>query len=163
MPAWVDALVVPFLLGLGGLITWIIRDRIEHRRSLEAGLTDQRRRTYADILEPYIKAFVKARTNDPATQADVEKLITSYEYRRAFFDLGLFGSDPVVRAYNALMQHIYKSGDLPPSERQQAGREMIRLWGQLLLRIRREGNPSTSLTEWEMLEGLIKDIEKLRG
>lgn len=160
VPNWIDALVIPFLLGLGALASWFIRSWVEHRRALEAQLANQRRQTYAEILDPYIKVFVKANMDDPETQAEIERVLTSYEYRRAFFDLGLFGSDDVVRSYNALMQYTFKHDG---SQQRDVAIEMLRLWGKLLLSIRREGNPGTKLTEWEMLEGMIKDIERIKG
>ena len=65
-----------------------------------------------------------------------------------------------MRAYNYLMQFIFKSeaaGGINPNE-------MTRLWGALLLAIRKSfGNKKTDLDEWDMLEGFIKDMDALRG
>lgn len=41
---------------------------------------------------------------------------------------------------------------------------MMRLWGKLLLEIRKSlGNENTELSELDMLRGFIKDIEKLEN
>jgi hypothetical protein len=88
----------------------------------------------------------------------VIKKITSYEYRKTAFDLNLFGSDEVVRAYNALMKHTYEA----EATGKQDPKEMMRLWGRLLLEIRRSlGNKKTKLNEFDMLRAMIKDIDNL--
>jgi hypothetical protein len=69
----------------------------------------------------------------------------------------LVGSDEVVSAHNELMQYAYRAeetGEKDPVE-------MLRLWGILLLKIRKSlGYKSTKLNEWDMLRGMIKDINK---
>ena len=68
-------------------------------------------------------------------------------------------SDEVVRAYNAMFQHIYKA-----DSKGQNPREMMRLWSNVLLAIRRSaGTPDTRLDEWDMLTATIKDNETLRN
>ena len=58
------------------------------------------------------------------------------------------------------MQYIYKAeADQNPDPK-----EMMRLWGKLLLEIRKSlGNENTKLSELDMLRGFIKDIEKLEN
>ena len=56
------------------------------------------------------------------------------------------------------MQHTYKR---EVAEKQDP-KEMMRLWGSLLLEIRKSlGNRKTKLDEWDMLRAMIKDIDKL--
>jgi len=83
--------------------------------------------------------------------------MTSYEYRKTAFNLNLFGSDEVVRAYNALMQHTYEA----ESAEKQDPTKMMSLWGTLLLEIRKSlGNEKTKLDKLDMLRGMIKDIDE---
>jgi len=158
---WIQILA-PTLFGtglfvLGGIITWIIRSRIEESRAIRIKLNEERRKNYSEILAPYIRIFADLKGEGPA-QAINE--IKSYDYRKTSFDLALFGSDNVVRAYNALLQYGYK-GEANENMEQRGGIYM-RLWGKLLLEIRKDvGNKDTKLNEFDMLRWLISDIEKL--
>jgi hypothetical protein len=151
---WLQLLGPPLLIVLGGIITWFIKSRIEELRAVEEKLQEERRNIYSQILAPYIQLFADLKDKGP-TQA--MKMIKSFDYKKTAFDLNLFGSDEVVRSYNNFMQYMYKhelSGI-------QDTKEMLRLWGELLLEIRKSlGNKKTKLTEFDMLKSMIKDIEK---
>ena len=158
---WIQILA-PTLFGtglfiLGGIITWIIRSKIEESRAIRVKLNEERRKTYSEILGPYIRIFTDFKGKGP-TQAIEE--IKSYDYRKTAFDLALFGSDNVVRAYNAFLQYGYK-GEANENMEQRVETYM-RLWGKLLLEIRKDvGNKKTCLNEFDMLRWLITDIDKL--
>jgi hypothetical protein len=140
---------------LGGIIVWFFRSKMEELRALEERLREERRKIYMQLLEPYIKIFA-----NPEGKGINEALrkFSSYEYRKTAFEFTLFGSDEVIQAYNNLMQHIYKSQE--PGH--QDTEETIRLWGKLLLEIRKSlGNKKTKLGEIDMFKGMIKDIEKI--
>lgn len=152
---WLQILGPSLLMILGGIITWFIKSRVEELRATEEKLRDQRRKIYLEILDPYIRLFAELKIKGSPVQA-VRK-ITSYEYRKTAFNLNLFGSDDVVRAYNALMQHTYEA----ESTGEQNPKEMMRLWGALLLEIRKSlGNKKTKLHDVDMLRGMIKDIDQ---
>ena len=121
----------PILMLLGGLVTWIIKSRVEELRAIEHKLREERRKIYVLILEPYIKLFADAKGRG---QQDALNRITSFEYRKTAFELGLFGSDEVVRAYNALMIHAYQRADSPD---QYEPKTLWTLFGRLLLEIRK--------------------------
>ena len=143
------------LVVLGGIVTWLLKARVEELRALEERLQEERRAIYREILEPYVRIF-----SDPKGHGKSQALrkITSFEYKKTAFDLNLFGSDDVVRAYNALMQHAYKTED----KEDQEPKEMLRLWGGLILAIRKNlGNKKTKLEEIDMLKGMIKDIDSV--
>jgi hypothetical protein len=151
---WVQIIVPSVLVIIGGIVGWLIRSRTEEYRAIRDKLREEQRKIYSDILEPYIELFtdIKGKGSIKATQK-----ITSYDYRKTAFELNLVGSDEVVSAYNTLMQHAYKAeetGDKDPVN-------ILRLWGYLLLEIRRSlGYKSTKLNEWDMLRGMIKDIDE---
>ena len=85
--------------------------------------------------------------------------MTSYEYRRAFFELSITGSDDVVRAVNNYMQFFYRSEDNKDSI---SGQDLLINWGGLILAIRRDlANKRTKLNERDMLKALIKDIDRI--
>jgi len=150
---WLQILGPSLLIVLGGLITWFIKSRIEELRATEERLREERRKIYAQILDPYIRLFADLKGQGPVQAI---KKVTSYNYRKTAFDLNLFGSDDVVRAYNTLMQHIYEA----ESTARQDTKEMMRLWGRLLLEIRKSlGNKKTKLNELDMLRAMIKDID----
>ena len=150
---WLQILGPSLLMALGGLITWFIKSRIEELRAIEEKLRDTRREVYGKILEPYIALFADIKGQG---QAKAAQKLASEEYRKAAFDLSLFGSDSVVRAYNALMSHVFEA----ERKGQQDSRELMGRWGGLLLEIRRSlGNKRTKLHEIEMLRGMVKDID----
>nr|CBH37181.1 conserved hypothetical protein [uncultured archaeon] len=152
---WLQILGPTLLMVLGGIITWFIKSRIEELRAIEEKLREERRNIYAQILDPYIRLFADIKGKGPD---EALKKITSYEYRKTAFDLNLFGSDEVIRAFNNLMKHTYEAeatGNQDPEE-------MMRLWGNLLLEIRKSlGNKKTKLNEFDMLRAMIKDMSKI--
>lgn len=152
---WLQVLGPSLLVIAGGIITWFLKSRVEELRAAQERLREERRKIYGQILDPYIHLFADLKGQGP-TQAI--KSITSYDYRKTAFELNLFGSDEVVRAYNALMEYTYKT----ESTKRQDPKEMMRLWGGLLLEIRKSlGNKKTKLHELDMLRAMIKDIDNL--
>ncbi len=155
---WLQILGPSLLIILGGVMTWFIKSRVEELRATEERLRDQRRKIYLEILDPYIRLFAELKSKDAPVQA--LRKMTSYDYRKTAFNLNLFGSDDVVRAYNALIQHTYEA----ESTGEQDPGKMMRLWGTLLLEIRKSlGNEKTKLDEVDMLRGMIKDIDEYLG
>ncbi len=150
---WILPLAPSLLLVLGGIVTWFLKARVEELRATEERLREERRKIYRQILDPYIHLFANSKS-----QTQAIKEVTSYNYRKAAFELNLFGSDEVVRAYNSLMQHTYHAESLGKED----PKEMMRLWGDLLLEIRKSvGNKKTKLKEFDMMRAMIKDIDRL--
>ena len=141
-----------------GILVWYLTSRIEAIRREREKLQDERRKIYMTILDPSIRIF--GGVNNPSETKKALSQITSYEYRRTFFELSIIGSDAVVRAVNRYMQFIYnqeKQGTLD-------GRELLVNWGGLILAFRRDlGNKGTKLDERDMLKALIKDINSSSG
>ena len=150
---WLQVLGPSLLMVLGGIITWFLKARVEELRATEERLREERRKIYGQILDPYIRLFADLKGQGPAQAL---KKIGSYEYRKTAFDLNLFGSDEVVRAYNNLWKNTYEA----ETTGKQDPKEMMRLWGSLLLEIRKSlGNKKTKLNEIDMLRAMIKDID----
>ena len=151
---WLQVLGPSLLVIAGGIITWFLKSRVEELRATEEKLREERRKIYSQLLDPYVGLFADLKKQD--TEALIKK-ITSYEYRKTAFDLNLFGSDEVVRAYNVLMQYSFQG----EAAMKQDPKELMRLWGSLLLAIRRSlGNKRTKLQELDMLRAMIRDIDK---
>jgi len=149
---WLQILGPSLLMVIGGIVTWFIKSRVEELRAIEEKLRDDRRKIYEKILDPYISLFSK---KDSQTIQEAIRKVSSYDYKKTAFNLFLFGSDEVVKSYNALMKHTWKTN----KDGEQNPREMIRLWGCLLLEIRKSlGNKKTNLEELDMLRGIIPDI-----
>ena len=152
---WLQSLGPTLLMVLGGIIAWFIKSYIEEFRAIEEKLRKERRNIYVQILDPYIRLFADIKVKGPN---EALKRITSYNYRKTAFELNLFGSDEVVRAYNNLMKHAYEA----ETTGIQDPKEMMRFWGKLLLEIRKSlGNKKTKLDEFDMLRAMVKDIDKL--
>ena len=159
-------ILVLFLAGVG----WRIRTQLERRHALEDRLREDRIQTYNDILEPFIILLTTeaAWATDPKqkgkdrTTVAAQKLL-SLEYRQKGFKLSLVGSDPVVKAYNDLMQFFYSHSGVAEGSKLDH-REMMALLGKFLLEIRRSmGNEATTLDNWGMLEWFMTDARKLRS
>ena len=167
--AAIGAIATPILVASLGLVGWKIRNRIERQFALEQALREDRVATYNEILEPFMimlmtdeawKADPKNKNKDKASLGTQKAL--SLDYRKCAFKLALIGSDGVVAAYNDLMQYFFSSGEREPSE--QSVREMMSIFGALLLEIRRSmGNDVTELDKWAMLEWFINDARAYRG
>jgi hypothetical protein len=153
---WLQILGPPLLMIIGGLITWIIQSKIGEFKLIKEKLQKERRNVYIEILEPYIKLFSDIKGKG---QLDAIQTIMSYDYRKKAFELNLFGSDEVIKAYNRMMIHAYsveKTDNKKP-------KEMISLWGEFLLEIRKSlGNKKTKLDKYDMLRAMIKDIDNYK-
>ena len=153
--AWLQVIAPPTLIIIGGIITWFIKSRVEELQAIEAKLQEDRRKIYLEILDPYIRIFAD-KGNNP--QQAIKK-ISSYEYRKTAFELNLFGSDEVVKAYNELMQHFFKFENM--EDRKPA--EMFKLYGKFLLEIRKSlGNKKTVLNEIDMFSSMITDLSSVK-
>jgi len=153
---WLQLFMTPALMGLGGLISWLIKSKTEELKAIEQKLRQERIQVYGKILEPYIQLFTDLSDNN---MRKAVKKILSYDYRKTAFELILLGNDEVVQAYNKLMQYTYSVED---QENKSPG-EMLKLWGDFLLEIRKSlGNKKTALSNLDMLEFMIKDINKYR-
>ena len=151
---WLQGFGPTLLMVLGGIIAWFIKSNSEEFHAIEEKLRKERRNIYVQILDPYIRLFADIKVKGPN---EALKRITSYNYRKTAFELNLFGSDEVVRAYNNLMKHAYEA----ETTGIQDPKEMMRLWGKLLLEIRKSlGNKKTKLDEFDMLRTTVKDIDK---
>jgi len=65
------------------------------------------------------------------------------------------GDDNVVKAWNELLQYMYKNPESSETK------SLLRLMGRVLLEIRRSlGNKNTQLDEMDMFRWYIKDLEE---
>lgn len=155
---WVKVLIIPSVMGIAGIFSWIIKSKIEELRAIEEKLREERRKIYSQLLDPFIHLFSDWRGGSAGE--NVEKCVTSYKYKKFLFNFNLISSDEVIRAYNELYRYGYKA----KSSGNQNLQDMPRLFGKVLLEIRKNlGNKRTKLNEIDMLEIMIKDIEKLKS
>jgi hypothetical protein len=159
---WLQYIAAPLLMLIGGAISWLMKCRLEELKAVKEKLREERRKTYLQILEPYILLFsdIKGKGQDLA-----HKKFISKEYRAVAFELNFFGSDEVVNAHNRLWKHIYENENveiIDANEKLKRSYDMMRLWGGLLLEIRKDlGNRKTKLKEKDMLHHMIKDIDHI--
>lgn len=92
----------------------------------------------------------------------VTSKMLSVDYRKVSFGLSLVGSDPVVKAYNELMQYFFNwKSESPATSEDVLG--MLERVGDLLLEIRRSmGNETTELDNFSMVEWFISDLGRIR-
>lgn len=153
---WIETVIPTILGGTLGFVVWYIQSKIEKIQREQEKLHNDRRKIYSEILDPYIKLLSKP-NNDSEIQRVIKQL-TSFEYKKKAFEFTLIGDDNVIKAFNDMMQHVYKS-DKEGSTMDTS--HLMKLWGDFLLEIRRSvNNPKTSLTNRDMLRGFITDIDK---
>ena len=156
----INLLVTPVVAAVVGFAVWYFQSRLEEIRREQERLHDDRRRVYAQVLDPFIRVFVGIK-NPKETQKALQQML-SLDYKRTAFEFGLIGADEVVRSFNVMMQYIFQF-DANGGEKPDA-RELMRLWGSFLLEIRKDvGNPKSQLTATDMLRGQIKDIDAFMG
>jgi hypothetical protein len=153
---WIEILVSTVL---GGVIIWFITSRIKEILETQAKLNEERRKAYIEILAPYIRILADFKGKGPIQALNEMK---TYEYGKTAFELALFGSDDVVRAYNEYKQYTFKAKEMVDKKDEDKAKELFHLLGKFLLEIRRDvGNRKTKLKELDMLKWKIIDIEKL--
>lgn len=155
---WINILVTPAVGAAVGFSVWYFQSRIDSLRRAQENLHDERRKIYAEVLDPFIRIF--AGIKNPQETKKAMKQVASYDYRRTAFEFSLVGSDDVVRAFNNLMQYIYRGGTDDGTDIDAT--QLMRHWGAFLLEIRRNvGNSDTKWTEVDMLKGFITDVDRL--
>ena len=152
--ALITALGAPFLILIGGLVTWFLKSRKEELQAIEERALERRIETYNTILHPLIVMFANKSNQKMKDKAIAE--IGSIDYRKAGFNLITFGSDEMVTAYNNMMQSFYKN------EAESDPKKTMKKFAQFLLSVRKDVyNKNTKLKDWDMLKFMITDIEKL--
>jgi len=152
---FLNIIIGPSLMIIGGIVTWIIKSKIEELQAIEKSLLDERRKIYYDLLSPYIEIFAIEGNKEKAM-----KDMLSTEYRKTSFNLNLIGSDNVVNAYNEMMQYTFKTEKLENTDPKQ----LMILLANFLLEIRKSlGNKKTTLNNIDMLKSMIKDIDKIEN
>lgn len=153
---WIEWVATPIFGALVGVAVWYFQSKLQAIDKAKENLNAERRKAYADILEPFIRIF--AGIKNPAEQQKAMKQIKSFEYKRAAFEFNLLGADDVVKSFNDLMMHIYSTEeDSTPNPA-----ELFKYWGAFLLQIRKNvGNPNTELNLADMLRSQIKDIDEI--
>jgi len=150
---WINFVVMPAVFGLGVLVVWLFKSEVENLRAAEANLHLARHKIYMEILEPYIVTLTAIGKDDISMQDKATETMLSLDYRRVGFELSLIGSDSVVRAYNEMMQEMFKNPE-------NSG-DTIRLLGEFLVEIRKSlGNRNTNLKPYEMFEWILKDVRE---
>ena len=149
-----EKLLPTFLVVITGLITWFLKDKSEKLKFQREKLIEEKRLNYEKVLEPIIRTFAGAKDKKEMDKAI--KQVQSFDYKKTAFQLMLFGSDEVVKAYNNYFQYLYKYED-----KRNNPVEMIETLGSVILEIRKDlGNSKTALNQFDMLRFLITDIEK---
>jgi hypothetical protein len=166
----VGSVTTPILVLILTAVGWKLRQSVERERELEDKLREDRINTYNLILEPFIILFMtdaawaidKANRGKDKGEIATAKML-SLEYRKYAFKLSLVGAEPVVLAYNDLMQFFYSQGEITAATEDNL-KKMMSLLGTFLLEIRRSmGNETTKLSNWQMLEWFMQDARNWRS
>ena len=153
----ITALGAPLLVFIGGLISWLLKNRREELKAIEERALERRIETYNKILNPFIILLSgKIIKNDSKIKQKALDEILSIDYRKAGFNLITFGSDDMVTSYNKMMQGFYNSEN-------EDTKNTLKNFANFVLSIRKDVyNKNTKLKDWDMLEFMITDIEDLK-
>ena len=133
-------------------VIWYIRHIVESLSRERELLQEERRRIYMDVLEPFLVVLSPDGTSH-AKQKKATAIIHSPKYRTSITAFIMMGPDNAVHALNEMMQYLYSDQGVEPNA-------LIRLWGGLLLAIRKDlGNKATNLTPRDMLRATVTDID----
>ena len=157
---WLQSISAPIVVAaIAASLTalgWYLRSHWESLRREREMLQSERRRVYLQVLEPYIRAMTGLKSQQENKKA--AKQITSFDHRRALFEINILGSDEVIRAFNDMMQYFYGMEENHPEETSGGALEHL---GSLLVAIRRDlGSKKTELTAMDMLKSQVNDIDK---
>ena len=162
----IDFVITSTVAIVAGIIVWFLTSRFALLRREAEKLKETRKEVYLAILKPHIEVLSSVKKpKDPKSQKTLNSIIqkmNSVDYRMQWTELKLIGSDEVVKALNNLMQSAYASND-PQIE--QKGIEFLKLWGTLLLAIRKDLNTTgkrfkTKLSNTDMLRDIINDLDQ---
>ena len=101
---WLQNIGTPLLMGISGIFGWVIKSKYEELRALEEKLSKERRRTYANIINPILNVLNNLEDKGSSKALETYNL---YDYRKTTSDLILIGSDGVIRAHNRLIDYAY--------------------------------------------------------
>jgi len=169
----VGSIVTPLLILALSAVGWRVKSQTDRRMQLEDKLRDSQIETYLKILEPIFIALTPDEmwTQDKSNKgkdkfSQVNRIILSQQYKNESFKLSLIGTDGVVKSYNDLMQFFYNdatAGGQTESTTKVKVRKMLDLLGEFLLQIRISmGNEHSKLTNWDMIEGWVKDARDMK-
>ena len=160
MPAQEVVGIDPLITGIitaifSGLVVWFIKAQVENIRREKERLQSERKKIYFDVLDPFMRAMTGL--GNEAESKKAFRQIATHEYKKKMaFELGMMGSEEVVRAFNELMQMLYKVDEEedPPTQ------TLMHKWGELMLAVRRDlTGKKTKLKPVDMLKSWIKDID----
>ena len=148
------ALGPTLLVIIGGLISWYLKEKSEKYKLHREKLIEEKRSNYIKILEPSIRALAGIR--NVKDQKIANELITSFNYQKTVFELMMFGSDDVIKAFNNLQQYVYKNTNSINSK------ILLEKLGSVVLEVRKDlGNKNTKLEPLDMLQAVVRDINNL--
>ena len=144
------------LVLIGGLVSWYLKDRTEALRTEREKFQRDRLNIYLEILEPVLGAFVYQDSTQKQSRTIAK--IASDQYRKKSFELILYGSDEVVRAWGDFMQHMYRSNEAGTFDLKASLQKL----GAVLLAVRKDlGNKNTDLDNLEIFKWYLKDFHTL--
>ncbi|MCY1636251.1 hypothetical protein [Marinifilum sp. D737] len=154
------ALISPILITIGGLLTWFLKTRNENLQAVEERAREKRLETYKKLLDPFIVLLTPTKTKKEEEKA--VNSITTVDYKRAAFDLVIYGSDEMVHSYNKMMQYFFRTNFEKQSKEDSI--RSLKYFAEFILAIRKDlNNKHTKLRRSETLEFTTTDIESYRN
>ena len=157
MMNWGDwGLFGTILIGALGLLLWLFRQAFESIQRSKEQFRENRLKVYLEVLDPIltmlhqVKRGKSGRRQAPGFSED--------QFRRALVNVKLMATDEVVRALDDMITGFPDDSTRTAEEN---ATKLVNLFGGLLLAIRKDlGNPTTTLTELDMLKVIVTDVEQ---
>jgi len=159
MSSIATALGPTVLVILGGILSWVLKNRKEELQEINKQMQMKREQIYLEALKPYIAMFTAKGEGLSRGVEKAKSIIKGDKYWKNQIDLCLYAPDNVVKTFNALLEYTYSSDSQLPN----GGYISMGKYARLLIEIRKAlGNKKTKLEPLDMLIGSIKDARKER-
>lgn len=147
------------LMGALGLFLWLFKKAFESLQRSKEQFRENRLNVYLEVLDPMLTMMHQVkRKGRSGGKRGRGSGFSEDQFRRALVNVKLMATDEVVRALDDMITGFPSDGTRTEEE---SAEKLVQLFGGLLLAIRKDlGNPTTTMTELDMLRVIVTDVEQ---
>ena len=150
------AILGAIFASVGAFFWWLIRNTIESAQRSHEHFRENRLKVYMEALDPVLTALQQAKRGRSGRKKGLG--FSEDQFRRALVNVKLMATDEVVKSLDDMITGSSDDRDYTDEE---SATRLVDQFGGLLLAIRKDlGNPTTTLTELDMLKVIIVDVEQ---
>ena len=146
------------LMGALGLFLWLFKRAFESIQRSKEQFRENRLKVYLEVLDPILTMMHHVKRGRAGGKRRRGPGFSEDQFRRALVNVKLMATDEVVRALDDMITGFPSDGTRTEEE---SAAMLVQLFGGLLLAIRKDlGNPTTTMTELDMLRVIVTDVER---